>query len=427
MRAGARIPAGIFLRALAAASALALVRPAPAQDDPFDRVDDALTLSGWDDALRVHLSGTLDLEGYYLTEPEEGLVFSEAHAFLNPRLSLFLDAQIGPHVYAFAQARADNGFDPDEPGQDVRLDEYVLRYTPFDDGRLNTPGREVRHFVVGNWTLRHGSWDNPFVTAPLPYENLTGVWDTDGARSVPELMVWSGVLPKPVVAGAFLDQYRNIPIIWGPSYASGASVFGQVGSVDYAFEVKNTSLSSRPETWSPTATQWQNPTFSGRVGYSPNEMWNIGFSASAGPYLQPEALATLPAGLGLDRYLEVVLGQDASFAWHHVQVWAEAYEAQFEIPGVGNADTQAYYVEAKYKFTPQFFGALRWNQQFFSSLPLPVGGAGAWSRDVTRVDVGPGYRISPHSQVKLQFSLERQDADVGAWSQLVAIQFTTRF
>jgi hypothetical protein len=423
VRTRARLRAPLLL--LAAASALAVVRPASGQD-AYDRVDEALSFSGWNDALRVRLSGTLDLEGYYLTEPEEGLIFSDAHAFLNPRLSLFLDAQVGPHVYAFVQARADNGFDPDEPGQDVRLDEYVLRYTPFDDGRLNL---QVGKFatVVGNWTLRHGSWDNPFVTAPLPYENLTGIWDTDGARSVPQLMVWSGIFPKPVVAGAFLDQYRNIPIIWGPSYASGASVFGQVGDVDYAFEVKNTSLSSRPETWAPTVTQWQNPTFSGRVGYIPNEMWNVGFSASAGPYLQPEALDTLLPGRGLDQYLEIVLGQDVSFAWHHVQVWAEAYEARFEIPGVGNADTQAYYVEAKYKFTPQFFGALRWNQQFYSSLPFPGGGAGAWSRDVTRVDVGPGYRISPNAQVKLQYSLERQEADIGAWSQLVAIQFTTRF
>jgi hypothetical protein len=411
---------------LAAVLALAAARPAMAQDDPLDRFDDALSFSGWNDALRVHVSGTLDLEGYYLTEPEEGLIVSEAHAFLNPRLSVFLDAQVGRHVYAFVQVRADNGFDPEEPGPDVRLDEYVLRYTPFDDGRLNF---QVGKFatVVGNWTLRHGSWDNPFITAPLPYENLTGVWDTDAARSVAQLMVWSGIFPKPVVAGAFLDQYRNIPIIWGPSYASGASVFGQVGELDYAFEVKNTSLSSRPETWAPTATQWQNPTFSGRVGFVPDEMWNFGFSASAGPYLQPEALAGLLPGKGLDQYLEVVLGQDASFAWHHVQLWAEAYEARFEIPGVGNADTQAYYIEAKYKFTPQFFGALRWNQQFFSSLPLPGGGAGAWSRDVTRIDIGPGYRISPHAQVKVQYSLERQSADVGAWSQLAAVQFTTRF
>ena len=28
------------------------------------------------------------------------------------------------------------------------------------------------------------------------------------------------------------------------------------------------------------------------------------------------------------------------------------------------------YIEAKYKFTPQFFGALRWNQQLFSTIPV---------------------------------------------------------
>jgi predicted porin len=136
---------------------------------------------------------------------------------------------------------------------------------------------------------------------------------------------------------------------------------------------------------------------------------------------------TLPPGVALDRYLEVVLGQDVSFAWHHVQVWAEAYEARFEIPGVGNADTQAYYVEAKYKFTPQLFGALRWNQQFFSDMAIPGGGSAPWSRDVTRVDAGPGFRFTAHTQLKLQYSIEHQNADMGAWSQLVAIQFTTRF
>jgi hypothetical protein len=414
------------LCSLCASCLVVLAVCARAQDDPLDRVDESLSFSGWNDDFRMRLSGTLDLEGYYQSQPQSGLIFEDPKTFFNPRLSLFLDAQLGRHVYAFVQARADNGFDPGEDGPNVRLDEYVLRLTPFDDGRLNV---QVGKFatVVGNWTLRHGSWDNPFITAPLPYENLTGLWDTDGARSATSVMVWAGLIPKPDSGGEFLDAYRNVPIIWGPSYASGASVFGQLGLVDYAFEVKNTSLSSRPETWAPTETQWQNPTFSGRVGFRPSETWNIGFSASAGTYLQPEAEPTLLPGRGLDNYLEIVLGQDVSYAWHHLQMWAEAYEARFEIPGVGNADTEAYYIEAKYKFTPQFFGALRWNQQFFSTLPISPASAARWSRDVSRVDVGPGYRLTPHMQVKLQYSLERQDADVGAWSELVAVQFTARF
>ena len=56
----------------AALCALALAGAARAQDDPLDRLDDALTFGAWDDALRARLSGTLDLEGYYLRQPAPG-------------------------------------------------------------------------------------------------------------------------------------------------------------------------------------------------------------------------------------------------------------------------------------------------------------------------------------------------------------------
>ena len=413
-------------RALAAPlCALGLAGAAFAQEDPLDRVDDQLSFGGWGDAVRVHVSGTVDLEGYYLRQPAPGLIFSEGNAIFNPRLSVFLDAQLGPRLYAFAETRADNGFDPGEPGPAVRLDEYLLRLTPWDDGRLSV---QVGKFatVVGTWALRHGSWDNPFIGAPLPYENLTGIWDTTAARSAGELLAWAGRLPRPGLGGQFLDEYRDVPVVWGPSYASGAAVLGALGGLTYALELKNASLSSRPETWALTETQWQHPTMSGRLGYAPDEMWSLGFSASAGSYLQPSAAPTLAPGRGLGAYQEAVLGQDVSFAWHHVQVWAELYEARFAVPGVGNADTQAYYIEAKYKFTPQFFGAVRWNQQLFSDLPgAPA--PGSWGRDVERIDLAPCYRPTAHVQVKLQYSLERQQADQQRWGDMIAAQLTLRF
>jgi len=413
-------------RALLGAVCLIVAHGARAQEDFSDRIDEQLTFATAGDSIRVHLSGTLDLEGYYVSQEEPGLVFEEGNTFLNPRLSLFLDSQLGPFLYAFVQVRADNGFDPGEGGAHVRADEYVLRLTPWQEGRFNV---QVGKFatVVGNWTPRHGSWDNPFITAPIPYENETGIWDAEGARSVGQLLYWAGVTPKPDRGGAFLDKYRDVPVIWGPSYASGASVFGDLGRLYYALEVKNASLSSRPESWSPGAMQWQDPTFSGRVALVPNEMWTLGFSASVGPYLLSSAGDNLPAGRGLDRYTETVLGQDLGFAWHHFQAWAEVFEARFRIPGVGDASTQAYYLEGKYKFTPQFFGSLRWNQQFFSALPLVSGGSERWGRNVWRVDAGPVYRVTAHLQLKLQYSFEHQDADQGALSHLLAVQATYRF
>ncbi|HZZ19883.1 MAG TPA: hypothetical protein VFE25_10960 [Opitutaceae bacterium] len=418
MRTGAICAAVVLL-----ASAAPIAR---ADDEVMDQVDEQLSFSTLNDQVRMHLSGTVDLEGYYVSQEDPALFETDAHTFVVPRLSLFLDVQIGAHLYGFVQARADDGFDPGDVGEKVRLDEYALRLSPWDDNRLSL---QVGKFatVVGNWTLRHGSWDNPFITAPLPYENLTGIWDTDPVRSVEQLQFWAGVLPKPTAGNVFFEQYENIPIIWGPSYSSGAALLGVVGKIDYAVEVKNTSLSSRPETWSPSETQWQNPTFSGRVGYTPSATWNFGLSASAGPYLEPDPAAVLPPGIGLDRYMELVLGQDMTFAWHHLQIWAEAYEARFEIPQVGNADTAAYYVEARYRFTPQFFGAIRWNQQYFAPVQVPPGQDGFWSRNVNRLDIGPCYRLTPHSQIKVQYSIERQGADERVWSSLAAVQFTLRF
>jgi hypothetical protein len=407
---------------------LALVATAArGADDYFvDRLDDALTVSAWQGEFRARLSGTLDLEGYHLQQPTTGLIYTDGSNLFNPRLTLFLDAQLGRQIYIFAQTRADRGFDPSDEGGQVRLDEYALRFTPGNDVRFNV---QVGKFatVVGNWVQRHGSWDNPFITAPLPYENLTGIWNVVAARSDAILLGWAHVKPPMTPALEYSEKPLRTPIIWGPSYTTGAEVFGEIDRMKYAFEVKNGSLSSHPDTWTESETLWEHPTVSGRLGYQPNEMWDFGVSASTGPYLRPDVERTLPMDHGLGDYRQTVFGQDISFAWHHLQVWTEVYGARFAIPKVGNVDTLAYYAEAKYKFTPQFFGAVRWNQQLFSTVPDPSGGTIPWGRDAWRIDVAPGYRFTPHTEFKLQYSLEREDNAPRTYDGTIALQLVVRF
>jgi hypothetical protein len=385
-------------------------------DDFFDRLDNALTLSLFQDNLRVRLSGTLDLEFYNFEQPAPGLIDSKIDNLFNPRLTLFLDAQLGSQIYFFAQTRVDRGFDPTDFGANIRLDEYAVRITPWQDGRFSL---QVGKFatVVGNWVPRHLSWENPFINAPLVYENVTAIRDKYAPYS-----------PLYFVYGPYYyAKYSFNPVIWGPSYASGISVSGKLGQFDYAIEMKNASLSSRPESWLITENGFENPTFSGRIGVRPNEAWNFGFSASEGPYFRREAEPTLPPGRDIDDYREFVLGQDASFAWHHLQVWAEFYEARFEVPRVGNADTFAYYIEAKYKFTPQFFGALRWNQQLFGTVSDGYGHNVRWGEDLGRIDVAVTYRFTPHAQLKLQYDFQHETIGPGDNNHLFAAQFTVRF
>ena len=87
-----------------------------------------------------------------------------------------------------------------------------------------------------------------------------------------------------------------------------------------------------------------------------------------------------------------------------------------------NADTFAWYLEAKYKFTPQFFGALRWNQQLFNTID-----GGRWGRDLWRIDTALGYRLTAHTQIKLQYDLQHENLSPQEFSHLFAGQFTLRF
>jgi hypothetical protein len=384
-------------------------------EDLLDRVDEALTFSALHDQVRARLSGLIDLEGYAYQQPAPSLIYADANSLFNPRFSFFLDAQLGAHVYLFSQSRVDRGFDPSDGGLEARMDEYALRVTPWNDGRLSLQVGKYAT-VVGNWVSRHLSWDNPFVMAPLPYENLTAVRDSAAPASAADFLAVSSD-----------EKYEYQPVIWGPDYATGASVAGKAGRFDYAAEIKNSALSARPESWDATSVGFDDPTFSGRVGYRPNAMWNLGLSGSEGSYFRPDAASTLPAGTGLGDYREFVVGQDLSFAWHHVQVWLEFYEARFEVPRVGNADVFSYYLEAKYKFTPQLFGAVRWNQQLFGEVPDGSSSFSRWGRDTWRPDLALGYRFTAHTQLKLQYSLQHQDNAACEINHIVAVQFTVRY
>jgi hypothetical protein len=384
--------------------------------DFLDRADEAFSLTLFSGDLRFHLSGTLDLEVYEFDQTAPGLIHASEETLFIPRLTTFLDAQWKSQIYLFVQARADRGFDPSDNGGDIRLDEYAIRYTPWEDGRVSLQAGKFAT-VVGTFVQRHLSWDNPFVNSPLPYENVTGIEDRAAPTSGADFVL-------PFLAK---EKYEYNPVIWGPNYTSGVSISGRCDRFEYAAEVKNASLSSRPETWDFTAVGFENPTCSGRLGYRPNQMWNFGVSGSEGFYMREVSEPTLPAGKGIGDYREFVLGQDASFAWHHLQIWAEVFEARFEVPRVGNADTVAYYLEAKYKITAQLCAALRWNQQLFGDVRTGNGTRGQWGSDLARIDLALSYRFTAHTQLKLQYSFQKETSRTSDDNHLLAAQYTVRF
>lgn len=407
-----------------------------ALDEVLDRADEFFTLSAFHGTASAQLRGLLDLEAYSLGQPPPGLIYADRQFLFNPRLTGYLDVQLGRYLYAFAQARIDRGFDPGEGTAQARFDEYALRFSPAQNGSFSL---QVGKFatVVGNWVGHHDSWANPFINSPGPYENLTSAWDSAAPGTAATLLDWGNVrdkhqTAKEYAAGARANESKEarelrLPIVWGPSYGSGLAAFGRLGCFEYAAELKNTALSSRPETWDVTHTSFDRPAFNGRLGFRPSPTWNFGVSLGSGAYLQEEATPTLPKGREIGDYREWVIGEDASFEWRHLQIWAECYEARFEIPLLGAADVLSYYLEAKYKITPQLYGALRWNHQLYGEIPSADGAPERWGNDLWRPEFALGYRFTARTQLKLQYSIEHEQATIHETRHTVAGQLTIRF
>lgn len=406
-----------------ALTALALVHRGAAAEYIWDDLDSALSFSGFHDQVRAHLSGTLDLEQYWFEQPAPDLIYSPSNRLATQRLSLFLDAQIGSRLYIFAQGRVDRGFDPSSGPLRGRLDEYALRYNVFADGRLNLQAGKFGT-IVGNWVRRHGSWTDPFISPPLPYTFLTGLPGAIPLENGTHLSPRNNGPTYYYPDGTF--QLNTLPIFWGPSYAQGIAITSNWGDLNVSAELKNASLASLPNDWVENQFIPSHPTFNAEVSYQPSPMWNFGVSTSISGAVDFETY-TAATGFTAHHYREEFVGQDLEFSWHHWQLWAEAYETRFVIKEEGHADVLGYYLEAKYKFAPEFFAAVRWNQEIYGEVVGYESASDADLRNVWRIDVAPTYRLSPYTQLKLQYSLQDNGTNSRRYRSLFALQATQRF
>ncbi|HWA24322.1 MAG TPA: hypothetical protein VG734_01510 [Lacunisphaera sp.] len=408
-------------------AAIGVVSPA---QEALERLAERLNFAAAGGRLQLRLSGSVELEGYAISDPVADLVSGDEDEFLRPRFNLYLDGQVGTRGYVFAQGRVDRGFDvyEEDPQLAARFDEYAARLELSEpgSGRLFVQAGKFAT-VVGNWTKRHTAWENPFITAPLPYDNLTPVWDVTPAPTADVLLAWAHVSPVGDPQAVLSDKAFRLPIVWGPAYAQGVALAGKLGQLEYAGEVKAVGLSARAERWDEGFGGAERPALSARVGWRPNPSWNLGISASRGEYLDRTEHARLPDGFDRHDYRQTVLAHDVSYAWHHWQVWGEVYAARFSIPRIAEIHTMAWYVEAKYRFTPQFSGAVRWGQQWFGDITNRAGQAIAAGRQTWRLEVAPAYRLTTQTQVKLQYSLRHDQPAAGRYTHALAGQLTVRF
>lgn len=379
---------------------------------------DGLVIAPEGGLLRFDLRPSLEAVVWAGDTPAPALLETDDPVFLAPRLRFDADVTVGGHWYLHAAACIDRGFDPGgrEDG-DIRLDEVMLRWRACDDQRLNFQiGRFPTAF--GAWQAGHGFFDDAFLLAPLPYSQVIGVQTRDPAAVTPAAIAARATGGAPPVST--LDKNNWASMVWGPSYGTGASVFGATGRFDYAAEIKNSALSSHPDSWEDNG--FDHPAVTARVGYRPDAAWAIGLSASRGPWLEEDAP-------GVDRgdLHQTALGLDARWAHRDLVVTGELVLSEFETPAAGDLQAASWFLGVRWKTSPGVWLAARFGQLLANEADGPAGSEVPWQPDVWRAELGAGWRLSPDVLLKAGYAFTHTDGDDEAGEHLMGSGIGWRF
>ncbi len=376
-----------------------------------------LAQDGWvvspeDAPFRLDVRPALQTVVWASDRPAPALFISDDSAFIAPRFSLDVDGSVGERWFGHILVNVDRGFDPmtDENG-DIRLDEIFLRWQALEDQLLNL---QVGRFatVFGASQAGNDFFDNPFMLAPLPYSQIIGINTRNPAAVSSAAIAARAASTAPPVAS--LDKDKWASVIWGPAYATGASVSGSTARFDYAAEVKNSMLSSHPDSW--RGNGFGDPSWAARLGYRPDAVWAFGVSASRGPWLEDNV-----AGIDRADFAQTNLGFDGRWAHGRMLVTGEVILSEFETPDAGDLRTASWFLGGRYKVSPGVWLATRFGQTFANDAKSPAGADVPWQADVWRAEIAAGWRVTPSLLFKASYAFTHTDDGGNSGEQLAGV------
>lgn len=369
----------------------------PGKDDYPDLADLSTTaVSPW----QWDFGGQLETTFWSTGNPPAALLQRGGETF-DPRLVLEFDGRYRDDWFFHTTARVDRGFDPASNGDfELRIDELFLRYSAWE-GALDI---QVGKFatVFGTWVNQHEYNDDPFLTPPLPYSQILGVSVNNPNTLSPTAISLSAQADSLRIFTTPKSTWAST--IWGPSYGSGLSLSGQRSGFEYAVEVKNIGLSRRASQWDEGIEGFENPTFTGRIGHRPSASFSYGFSASRGPYLDPESERFLPRGIDIGDLPYTTLGADLSWSHRDLIVSGEIIASRYETLAIGDLHSLSYYGQVRWKFAPGLWIAGRWGQTFNNDARGLNGESIEWSPDLWRISGSLGWRVTPELLLKTEYN-----------------------
>jgi hypothetical protein len=302
------------------------------------------------------------------------------------------ESNFDPYILrVFADATPTDNFEvnvqalyQDAPG--LRLIGAYVQYTPWPERDLHLQAGKIP-WSIGTYSARAYPDRNPLVGTPLMHQFHTGLgWYALPADMNELLAVTDGGDPnegKALYAG-------GMPVLWQSWWDVGVMAIGSARPFEASFGV----VSGAPG-WA-TAGEEENSgkSWLGRIGLTPVPAVRVGVSGSIGPYLNDFSNLFMPPGRTVNDYDQELVMADAEFQFGHVELRGEGFRNVWETPNVGNLRVSGGYVEGKYTLPQGLYGAGRFDMLRFSKVVDSGGTPRPWHRDVDRLEVGLGYRLS---------------------------------
>lgn len=401
-----------------------------AQEDPgvFDalsqamqEVGDLLATGDPDGSWTLAIDPWIDQTIWFYTQPPPDFLQSASNVLYAPAINLMGTATLGKAFDFTVYAMASRGFDPTDESMEMILNEYFATVRPFESRVLSLRAGQFGT-CFGQWNRRFLSFENPLIDAPVPYGWMTSVGDGTSVPANPGVGAQLGRKNKADNVSAWN------PVIWGPSYTSGISAFGVIpawdqAQFDWACELKNASLSSRPSEWQFWDRNLASPTVTARVGARPDARWKLGASFSRGSYLLSDPIARPGTTItNAGSYDQTTWGIDLSYAHQWFEVWSEFIWNTFDQPALGNLNSFSFFVEGRFNVATDMWLSARWNSQFYGELSGQT-----WDNNVERIDVGGGVRLNDSFTFKVQMSHTNESGNVGQGEWYGATQLIMEF
>jgi hypothetical protein len=281
-----------------------------------------------------------------------------------------------------------------------------LKHVPLDIQAGRIP------VVFGTFARRYGG-DNPLIGVPLAYQYLTSLRADAVPASADNLLFFRGLgwqvrypVGNPVAE-------PGVPLVTSYRWDTGVEARAASRYVEGAFAVTSGTLANPRVDDDNHGRQ-----LSGRVAFKPVIGLILGASVSRGEFLDHDIKQFYEPVFPGQHYRQRALGFDAEYSRGFWIVRGEVIDSRWNVPVANRPYIEnplratAGYVEARYRFTPRYYGAARFDYLTFSKVTginqtfEEPGVPTRWDAPVTRGEIGGGVFLTRHLTARgsLQFN-----------------------